>query len=36
MRDSLEELKEIKREIFKVANVGSKIAAGIFNQGIEE
>jgi hypothetical protein len=36
MRDSLEELKEIKREIFKVASMGSKIAAGIFNQGIEE
>jgi hypothetical protein len=35
MRDSLE-LKEIKWEIFKVANVGLKIAAGIFNQGIEE
>jgi hypothetical protein len=36
MRDSLEELKAIKKEIFKVVNVGSKIAAGIFNQGIEE
>jgi hypothetical protein len=36
MRDSLEELKEIKREVFKVANVGSEVAAGIFNQGIEE
>jgi hypothetical protein len=35
MNDSLEELKAIKKEFFKVTNVGSKIAAGIFNQGIE-
>jgi hypothetical protein len=36
VRDSLDKLKAIKKEIFKVANVGSKIAAGIFNQGIQE
>jgi hypothetical protein len=36
VRDSLDELKAIKKEIFKVANVRSKIAAGIFNQGIQE
>jgi hypothetical protein len=36
MRDSLEELNEIKRKISKVSNVGSKLAAGIVNQGIEE
>jgi hypothetical protein len=36
MRDSLEELKEVKKEVFKVTNVGSKVAAGFFNQGIEE
>jgi hypothetical protein len=36
VRESLDELKTIKKEIFKVANVGSKIAAGIFNQGIQE
>jgi hypothetical protein len=36
MRDSLEELNKIKREISKVSNVGSRIVAGIFNQGIEE
>jgi hypothetical protein len=35
MRDSLEELKEVKKEVFKVANMGSKVAAGLFNQGIE-
>jgi hypothetical protein len=32
----LEELNEIKREISKVSNVGSRITAGVFNQGIEE
>jgi hypothetical protein len=36
MRDSVEELKEIKREVFKVANVGSQVTAGIFNQGIDK
>jgi hypothetical protein len=36
MRDSLGELKEVKNAFFKVANVGSKVAAGLFNQGIEE
>jgi hypothetical protein len=36
MRDSLDELNKIKREISKVSNVGSRIAAGVFNQGIEE
>jgi hypothetical protein len=36
MRDSLRELKVIKSAFFEVANVGSNIAAGLFNQGIEE
>jgi hypothetical protein len=36
VRDSLDELKRVKKEIFQVANMGSKIAAGIFNQGIQE
>jgi hypothetical protein len=33
IRDSLNELNEVKREISKVSNVGSRIAAGVFNQG---
>jgi hypothetical protein len=36
MRDSLDELNEIKQEISKVSNIGSRIAAGVFNQDIEE
>jgi hypothetical protein len=36
LRDSLDELNEVKREISKVSNVGSRIAASVFNQGIEE
>jgi hypothetical protein len=36
LRDSLGELNSIKKEVSKVSLVGSKIAAGIFNQGIEE
>jgi hypothetical protein len=34
VRDSLDELKRVKKEIFKVANVGSKIAASSFNQSV--
>jgi hypothetical protein len=30
------ELKEAKRDIFKVTNMGSKIAAGMFNQDVVE
>jgi hypothetical protein len=36
LRDSLGELNSVKKEISKVSNMGSKIAAGIFNQGIED
>jgi hypothetical protein len=36
LRDSLGELNSIKKEVSKVSLVGSKIAADIFNQGIEE
>jgi hypothetical protein len=36
LRDSLGELNSIRKEISKVSLVGSKIAACIFNQGIEE
>jgi hypothetical protein len=36
LRDSLGELNADKKEISKVSNVGSKIAAGVFNQGIED
>jgi hypothetical protein len=36
MRDSLRELKVIKAAFFEVANVGSKVTAGLFNQRIEE
>jgi hypothetical protein len=36
LMDSLGELNSIRKEILKVSLVGSKIAAGIFNQGIEE
>jgi hypothetical protein len=36
MRDSLEEFNDIKREISKVSNMGSRIATSVFNQGIEK
>jgi hypothetical protein len=36
LRDSLGELDSIRKEIHKVSLVGSRIAAGIFNQGIKE
>jgi hypothetical protein len=36
LRDSLEELDTIKREVERVSLVGSRIAAGIYNQGIKE
>jgi hypothetical protein len=36
LRDSLEELDNIKREVERVSLVGSRIAAGIYNQGIRE
>jgi hypothetical protein len=36
LRDSLEELNEVKKEISKIFNVGSRVAAGVFNQGIED
>jgi hypothetical protein len=36
LRDSFEELNEVKKEISKVSNMGSRVAAGVFNQGIEE
>jgi hypothetical protein len=36
LRDSLGELDSIRKEISKVLLLGSKIAAGIFNQEIEE
>jgi hypothetical protein len=36
LRDTYEELSEIRKEISKIANVGSRIAAGSFNQGIKE
>jgi hypothetical protein len=36
LRDSLGELDSISKEIYKVSFVGSRIAAGIFNQGIKE
>jgi hypothetical protein len=35
-RDSLEELDTIKKEVERVSLVGSRIAAGVFNQGIKE
>jgi hypothetical protein len=36
LRDNLEELNEVKKEISKISNVGSRVAAGVFNQGIED
>ena len=36
LRDSLEELDTIKREVERVSLVGSRITAGIYNQGIKE
>jgi hypothetical protein len=36
LRDSLGELQEVKKEISKISNVGSGIAAGVFNQGIDD
>jgi hypothetical protein len=36
LRVSLEELDTIKREVERVSLVGSKIAAGVFKQGIKE
>jgi hypothetical protein len=36
LKDSLRELISVKKEISKVSNVSLKIAAGIFNQGIED
>jgi hypothetical protein len=36
LRDSLADLQEIKKEVKRISNVGSGIAAGVFNQGIED
>jgi hypothetical protein len=36
LRDFLEEFNEVKKEISKISNVGSRVAAGVFNQGIED
>jgi hypothetical protein len=36
LRVSLEELNTVKREVERVSLVGSKIAAGVYNQGIRE
>jgi hypothetical protein len=36
LRDSLDELDTIKSEVERVSLVGSRIAAGIYNQGIKE
>jgi hypothetical protein len=36
LRDSLEELDNIKKEVERVSLVGSRIDAGVFNQGIKE
>jgi hypothetical protein len=36
LRDSLEELDTIKKKVERVSLVGSRIAAGVFNQGIKE
>jgi hypothetical protein len=36
LRVSLEELDTIKKEVERVSLVGSRIAAGVFNQGIKE
>jgi hypothetical protein len=36
LKESLTDLHEIKKEIKRVSNVGSGIAAGVFNQEIED
>jgi hypothetical protein len=36
LRNSLADLQEVKMEIKRISNVGSCIAAGVFNQGIED
>jgi hypothetical protein len=36
LRDSLTDLQEIKKEVKRISNVGSGIAAGVFYQGIED
>jgi hypothetical protein len=36
LRESLTDLQEIKKEFKRVSNVGSSIAAGVFNQGVED
>jgi hypothetical protein len=36
LRDYHEELTEVRKEISKISNVGSIVAAGSFNQGIED
>jgi hypothetical protein len=36
LKESLTDLHEIKKEIKRVLNVGSGIATGVFNQGIED
>jgi hypothetical protein len=36
LRDSHKELGEVRKEISKISNVGSRVAAGAFNQGIED
>jgi hypothetical protein len=36
LRDTHEDLADIRKGLGKIANVGSRIAAGSFNQGIED
>jgi hypothetical protein len=36
LRDTHEELSQVRKEVSKISNVGSRIAAGYFNQGIED
>jgi hypothetical protein len=36
LRDTHEELTEVRQEVSKIANMGSRVAADSFNQGIEE
>jgi hypothetical protein len=36
LRETHEELSDIRQGISKIANVGSRIAAGSFNQGVED
>jgi hypothetical protein len=36
IKDSREDLLDIRKGLGKVTNVGSEIAAGFFNQGVEE